>query len=73
MTPTVHAALSNARRKVGMQEVFAHLRLVGPVVVCDRLVEVPGTRRTYPMWLQCVRVAALVVLATTFWYAFTVE
>jgi hypothetical protein len=69
MTLAVAAALeaSNGR----LIEVYAHLKVVGQTVVCDRLIEVPGTRSTYPRWFQALRVAALVGLGTLWWYGFT--
>jgi hypothetical protein len=69
MTPAVAAALEASKGRLA--EVYAHLKVIGPIVVCDRLIEVPGMRSTYPFWFQALRVAALVGLGTIWWYGFT--
>jgi hypothetical protein len=68
-TPTVAWALANAQR-LGTRTIFAHIKRAGAALVCDRLVEVPGTRKTYGTGFQIVRVVLLAVLATAWWYVF---
>jgi hypothetical protein len=69
-TPEIAVALTNARRTHAIREVFAHVRRAGVTLVCDRLVEIPGTRRAFGLGLAVVRVLLLIGLATGFWYAF---
>jgi hypothetical protein len=69
-TPGMRWALDNAIEKTPVRKVFAHLKNVGGVLVCDRLVEVPGQRPTYPLGMQMVRLALLCGVATFWWYLF---
>lgn len=72
MSPTLFGALTDAHRAGKVNEIFAHLRRIGDVVVCDRLMEVPGARpREVPLALHVVRFLLLVALATGWWYVFT--
>jgi hypothetical protein len=69
-TPAVAWALRNALDTTPVRAVFAHIRSAGGVLVCDRLVEIPGSRRTYSLGFQVARVVLLCALATGWWYAF---
>ncbi|MGK4003805.1 hypothetical protein WMF31_14330 [Sorangium sp. So ce1036] len=72
MSPGLLGALTDARRAGKVSEIFAHLGRIGDVVVCDRLMEVPGARpRQFPLAFHVVRFLLLVALATGWWYAFT--
>jgi hypothetical protein len=73
MTPAVLAALREAGATGSVKELYAHMKVIGRTIVCDRLVEVPGTRSTFPLWLQCLRVAGLVGISAIWWYAFTTK
>jgi hypothetical protein len=70
-TPQVAWALAEARREGHLAQVFAHVRRAGVVVVCDRLVEVPGTRRAFSTGFAIARFVLLVALATVWWFVFT--
>lgn len=71
LRPQVAWALANALGRDGLREIFAFLGREGDVVVCDRLVEVPGQRKgAIPLWLNVVRFVALAVLATVWCYLF---
>jgi len=71
-TPQMAYALTQARRKNQLREVFAHVKRTGLALVCDGAMEIPGARRTYALWLQIARVILLCGLATGWWYAFLV-
>ncbi|MSP23872.1 MAG: hypothetical protein EXR75_01660 [Myxococcales bacterium] len=73
--PQVLFALRNAATSSGLREIYASLRREGTHVVCDALVEVPGTRAN-PRGLASViahvlKFAVLVVLAAAWFVAFT--
>jgi hypothetical protein len=70
LTPAVAWALGNAFRKHRVRSIFAHIKRTASGPVCDRLVEVPGTRATYPLALQIARVVLLCAVAAGWWYAF---
>ncbi len=70
LTPAVAAALAT-HAPSGIREVFARVRRHGPVVLCDQLVEVPGSRSTTgSKGLLFLRIATHVVLATIWWALF---
>lgn len=68
-TPAVAWALANAQNR-SVRSVFAHLKQTAVGLACDRLVEVPGKRATFPLPVQIVRVALLCALGAAWWYAF---
>lgn len=72
MRPQVAWALNNAvRQSDPMREVFASLRREGDVMVCDKLMEIPGQRKgAIPLWLNIVRFIMLIGLATAWCFAF---
>lgn len=71
MPPALSRALTEAYRAGKVTEIYAHLRRVGDVVVCDRLMEVPGKRSSgFGLPIEIVRFMLLVLLATGWWYAF---
>jgi hypothetical protein len=69
-TPEIAWALTDARRKGLLASAFAHIRRAGVTLVCDRIVEIPGTRRTYGLPFQIARAVLLVGIAVAWWYAF---
>jgi hypothetical protein len=72
MSPALSHALTSAHRAGQVNEIFAHLGRVGNVVVCDRLMEIPGARSgSFGLPFQLLRFLLLVALATGWWYAFT--
>lgn len=70
-TSTVSWALANARAKGHLREVYANLRSTGGELVCDRVMEIPGTRRSYGPGFQSLRVALLAVVGVAWWYGMT--
>ena len=71
LRPQLLWALDAASRAHGIREVFASLRREGDVIVCDRLVEVPGQRKgSIPLAVNVLRFVVLVMLATAWWFAF---
>lgn len=70
---TVSWALANARAKGFAREVYAHLHNTGAGLVCDRVMEIPGTRRTYGLGFQALRVATLCAVGAAWWFAMTVK
>ena len=72
-TPEVAWALTEARRKGLLSTAFAHVQRAGATLVCDRIVEVPGTRRTFGVPFQIARIALLIGIAVGWWYAFSFD
>jgi hypothetical protein len=71
MPPALARALTEAVRAGKVTEIYAHLRKAGGVVVCDRLMEVPGKRASgFGLPVEIVRFMLLVLLATGWWHAF---
>lgn len=70
LTRSVAAALAT-HGPAGIREVFARVRRHGPVVLCDQLVEVPGSRSTTgSKGLLFLRIATQMALATVWWALF---
>ena len=69
-TPATRWALENALRTTKVRKVFAHLKNVSGVLVCDRLVEVPGLRPTFGLGFQIFRIVLLCAAATLWWSLF---
>jgi hypothetical protein len=70
--PAVAWALASALQKGVLREVYAFLRREGDVVIADRLVEVPGLRKSgIPTWLNVVRLVLLAALATVWCWVFS--
>jgi hypothetical protein len=70
LTPEVASALISARAAGHAREVFAKLERIGDVLVCNELVEVPGSRRSYSFGFQAFRVAGLMGLGIVWWWLF---
>ncbi len=71
MTPRVAWAIGNART-AKVNELYAHVKMVGRTAVCDSVMEIPGARTTYGMGFQIFRVLMLMVVATFWWWMMTV-
>ena len=68
VTPEVAGALIAAGQSGGPGEVLAHVKREAGVLVCDRLVEIPGQRAPFAPWFQLARLLVLVGIAAAWWY-----
>jgi hypothetical protein len=68
LSPRVAGALAAASQRGAPKELLAHLKHAAGHVICDRLVEIPGQRRTYGMGVQIARMAVLVLLSAVWWW-----
>jgi hypothetical protein len=68
LTPETAGALRLAHSQGKVHEIYASLRRVGDVVVCSRLVEVPGARKTGSLGFNIARAVALIGLGVLWWW-----
>jgi hypothetical protein len=68
LSPRVAGALAAAVQRGSPRELLAHLKHAAGHVVCDRLVEIPGQRKTHGMGFQIARMALLVLLSAVWWW-----
>ena len=70
ITPMVRTGIASAEEGC-VKKLWAHLRNENGTLVCDRLVEVPGQRRSYSIGFDVFRAISLVAVATVWWWAFS--